>query len=137
MRTFNEIARAAIDAGLLAAEAQGLRVSIVVIDNTFTPVCLSRMDGAFPSSVAVAIAKASTAVNFGKPSNVLANDIAAENKAALSLVDGRLMFVGGGVPIVAASGTVIAAAGVSGASEAADVAIAEATAAAAQRLLAP
>jgi uncharacterized protein GlcG (DUF336 family) len=130
-----EAARAAVEAGMSAARERGVRVAVIVIDHSFTPVFLARSDGAFPSSVVIAQAKASTALNFGSPSATMAARVSAENKVALSMVDRRLMFVGGGVPIRSA-GAVVAAVGVSGAREEDDAALAEQAAAVAEDVLA-
>ena len=64
----------------------------------------------------------------------MAERVSAENKAALVAVEPRLMFVGGGVPIRSGD-TVVGGIGVSGSSEANDVAIAEAAASAVAHLL--
>ena len=130
-----EAARAAVEAGIAAARERDLRVAVIVVDHSFTPVFLARLDGAFPSSVAIAQAKATTALNFGSSSATMAERVSAENKVALSMVDPRLMFVGGGAPILA-GGSVVAAVGVSGASEEADAALAEVAALAAHEVLA-
>lgn len=98
------------------AKDEGLRMAVVVVDTSFTPVALFRMDGAFSSTVAVATAKASTALNFGAPTKALRERIAPENQVALANVDTRLMFVGGGIP-VRRDGEVVGAIGVSGGSE--------------------
>lgn len=107
------------------AEENGLRVCVVVLDPTFTPVALARRDGAFPSTVPVATAKAHTALNFGAPTHALRERIVADNQRALASVEPRLMFVGGGLPIVR-DGRVIGAVGVSGGSEDQDVQCAQA-----------
>ena len=109
-----------IDRALGFATSHGLRISAVVLDATFTPVALARVDGAFPSTVAVAIAKAHTALNFGGATHVLRERIVPENQRALSAVEPKLMFVGGGAPITR-EGRVVGALGISGGSEDQDI----------------
>jgi uncharacterized protein GlcG (DUF336 family) len=118
---------AAVAAGVAHASELGVRVAVIVLDRTTTPVALQRMDGAYLSTVDVAKAKAHTAVNFGAPTSALAGTILPENKAALQAVVPQLMFVAGGVP-VRAGGELLGAVGVSGASADQDRACAEAAA---------
>ena len=110
----------------------GRRVAVVVLDNTFTLAAAQRLDGAYRSTVAVARAKAHTALNFGRPTSDMAERIKPENKQALQAVEPDLMFVGGGIPIVV-DGVTIGAVGVSGGSEDDDHACAVAGATAAER----
>jgi len=130
MTSFLERARAAVDAGIAAAGERGIRVAVVVLDQTFTLAAAERIDGAFASTVAVAQAKAYTSVNFGQPTKAMAERVKPENKQALQAVVPAMMFVGGGVPIVI-DGVVAGAVGVSGGSEADDHEFATAAAAAA------
>ncbi len=133
MTDFLQQAQAAVDAGVATARQRGIRVSVVVLDATFTLSAAQRLDGAYRSTVAVAQAKAHTALNFGQPTSVMAERIKPENKQALQAVAPELMFVGGGVPIVV-DGMTIGAVGVSGGSESDDHACASAGAAAAQHV---
>jgi uncharacterized protein GlcG (DUF336 family) len=114
------IASQVVDRALAFAADNGIRVCVVVLDATFTPVALARRDGAYASTVAVATAKAHTAMNFGAPTHALKERIVPENQRALSSVEPRLMFVGGGLPIVDGD-RVVGAVGVSGGSEDQDV----------------
>lgn len=123
-------AQAAVDAGIAEARERGIRVAVVVLDATFTLAAAQRLDGAYRSSVAVAQAKAHTALNFRTPTSALVERIKSENKQALQAVDSDLIFVGGGVPVVV-DGVTIGAVGVSGGSEDEDIACATAGAAAA------
>lgn len=132
---FVDIALAAAQATIAEARARGLRVAVVVLDASFTEAAVLRLDGAFPSTVAVARAKAHTSLNFGQPSSKMAEAVTPENKAALVSVDPRMMIVGGAVPL-RADADLVGALGVSGASEADDSALAEVGAAVAASLLA-
>jgi uncharacterized protein GlcG (DUF336 family) len=116
MSDFLQRAQAAVDAGIAIARERGIRVAVVVLDATFTLAAAQRLDGAYRSTVAVAQAKAHTALNFGRPTSALTERIKPENRQALQAVEPALMFVGGGVPIVV-DGVTIGAVGVSGGSE--------------------
>lgn len=129
MSDYLTVAVAGVEAGLARAQELGVKVAVVVLDRSLTPVALQRADGAYPSTVAVATAKAHTAFNFGAPTSALAEKIVAENKAALQAVVPGLMFVAGGVP-VKVDGDLLGAVGVSGASADQDRECAEAAAAA-------
>ena len=119
-QTFLSAASVLVDRAMTFAEENDLRLCVVVLDASFTPVALARRDGAFPSTVAVATAKAHTALNFRAPTHLLRERIVPENQRALASVEPRLMFVGGGVPLVR-NGVTIGALGVSGGSEDQDV----------------
>lgn len=131
-----DIALEAAQAALTVAESLDARIAVVVLDSTFTEAAVLRMDEAFPTAVRVAQAKARTALNFGAPSSTMAERVSAENKAALVAVEPGLMFVGGGVPIRSGD-RLVGGLGVSGSTEANDVAIAEAAATAVAHLLVP
>ena len=109
-------ALAALDVGLRYAERVGVRVSVVVLDASFTPVALARMDGSYESTARIAIAKGHTALNFKAATDDLVSRIKPENRAALASVDPQFIFLGGGRP-ARRDGKVIAAVGVSGGSE--------------------
>jgi uncharacterized protein GlcG (DUF336 family) len=127
MSEFLAAANAAVEAGIARAREVQVRVSVVVLDRTMTPVSMQRMDGSYPSSVEVARAKANTALNFGAPTAVLAERIVPVNQAALASVVPQLMFIAGGVPI-RANGELLGSVGVSGASADQDRDCAEAAA---------
>jgi uncharacterized protein GlcG (DUF336 family) len=120
-----DVALEAARAAVAAAESRDMRIAVVVLDGTFTEVAVLRMDGAFASAVQVARAKAHTSVNFGAPTSAMAERVSPENKVALSTVEPRLMFVGGGVPLRSGD-RLVGGLGVSGGSEPDDVAVAEA-----------
>ena len=111
-----EAALAAAAAGVEAAKARSISIGIVILDQRFVVLVAVRMDRAFPSTVPVATGKAHTALNFGVSSSAIAAKVVAENKVALTLAEPRLLFVGGGEPVIC-DGVVVGAVGVSGASE--------------------
>lgn len=122
-----------VESAVARARELGVRVAVVVVDRTATPVALQRIDGSYPSTVDVARAKAYTAFNFGAPTAQLAERIAPENRTALQGVIPQLMFVGGGIPLTA-GGELLGAVGVSGATadqdrECAEAAVAKMSAA--------
>jgi glc operon protein GlcG len=104
-------ARALIDAGLEAARAEGLAISIAVVDAAGYPVALHRMDGAGLLTAEVALKKARTAALLRAPSRVLADRVASD-PALLALTDYLPMV--GGLPVTAEDGAVAGAVGISG-----------------------
>lgn len=122
-------AQAAVDGAMSEARRRDLRIAAVVLDHTFTLAAAQRMDGAYPSTVGVAQAKAHAALNFRASTADVVARIKPENRQALQAVQPTLLFIGGGVPLLAGE-QLVGAVGVSGGSEADDVACAEAAAAA-------
>lgn len=109
------------------AAADGLKVSIAVVDAAGHLLAFSRRDRAAPLSVAVALAKARTAAELGTPTSVF-QQMVDGGKPSLLAVEG-LTAAKGGVPIMH-SGEAIGGVGVSGASGEEDERVAEAGAAA-------
>lgn len=104
-----EVARA-------AAEADGRAVGVVVVDATGNAVLEQRMDGAYLSVLKIARGKAFTALNFGRPTAEMAERLGdASYQALLSLADGRLTFLRGGIPL-RIHDVIVGAIGISGAS---------------------
>jgi glc operon protein GlcG len=118
---------------MAAAEAEATRrdwpMVIAIVDTTTHLVMLHRMEQAQLGSVAVAQAKAETAVRFRRPTRVF-QDMIAEGGANLRMlsVDG-LSVLEGGLPLLV-RGEVIGAIGVSGMQSAQDAEVARAGAAA-------
>lgn len=108
-----------------AAERDGTKVGVVVVDAGGNLVLAQRMDGAYLSVLEIATKKAFSAVNFGRPTYEMAQRLGdASYQSLLSLADGRLTFLRGGLP-VRSSGVVVGGVGVSGGSAAQDEAYAE------------
>lgn len=134
MRTLSIIdlveAERVIEAATRAAAAEGLAVHVAVCDAVGQLVAYRRMDGANPVSGEIAQAKAFAAAGTRAATTALApKTIPGEPGWGLQhMAGGRLTTLGGGVPI-RVDGTVIGAVGVSGASVAQDIALAEAAAA--------
>ncbi|WP_051796798.1 heme-binding protein [Streptomyces sp. NRRL S-87] len=102
-----EAARAALD----AAEAEGQRVTVAVVDRNGNTVVVLRGDGAGPQSYESAQRKAYTAVSWNAPTSVLAGRLAQTPN--LKDIPGTL-FLAGGTP-VQVKGAPIAGIGVAGA----------------------
>ncbi|MFI8099589.1 heme-binding protein [Streptomyces sp. NPDC086023] len=102
-----EAAQAALD----AAEAEGQRVTVAVVDRNGNTVVTLRGDGAGPQSYESAQRKAFTAVSWSAPTSVLAGRLAQTPN--LKDIPGTL-FLGGGAP-VQVKGAPIAGIGVAGA----------------------
>ncbi|MEV5547534.1 heme-binding protein [Streptomyces sp. NPDC052309] len=102
-----DAARAALD----AAEKEGQRVSVAVVDRDGNTLVTLRGDGAGPQSYESAVKKAFTAVSWNAPTSELAKRL--ENAPNLKDVPGTL-FLGGGAP-VAHDDAPVAGVGVAGA----------------------
>ncbi|MFJ5778610.1 heme-binding protein [Streptomyces sp. NPDC093094] len=102
-----EAAQAALD----AAEKEGRRVSVAVVDRNGNTIVILRGDGAGPQSYESAERKAFTAVSWNAPTSELAERL--EQAPNLKDIPGTL-FLGGGVPVTA-EGAPVAGIGVAGA----------------------
>ncbi|GHJ97956.1 hypothetical protein SNE510_74750 [Streptomyces sp. NE5-10] len=101
----------AAQAALDAAEAEGRRVTVAVVDRNGNTLVTLRGDGAGPQSYASAERKAYTAVSWNAPTSELAKRLAQAPN--LKDVPGTL-FLGGGAPVTA-KGAPVAGIGVAGA----------------------
>lgn len=98
------------------AAAQGFVVSVVVVDGAGAPIAVSRMDGAQPRTVELALNKAYTAASFQLPTQALAPDARQPWFPSLVISSrGRIMAGGGGI-LIAQEAEVIGAIGVAGGS---------------------
>ncbi|MFC8505205.1 heme-binding protein [Streptomyces sp. NPDC057411] len=101
----------AAQATLKAAEKEGQRVSVAVVDRNGNTIVTLRGDGAGPQSYESAERKAFTAVSWNAPTSVLAGRLAQAPN--LKDIPGTL-FLAGGAPVTA-GGAPIAGIGVAGA----------------------
>jgi uncharacterized protein GlcG (DUF336 family) len=117
---------AAAQAAVEAAEGQGIRINVAVVDRAGTPMAFLRMHGAPLHSIGIAEDKAYTAASFGL-STAQWDAVVAGNEALRAGLAQRerLVMFGGGLPIVHA-GECIGGIGVSGGSEEQDEACARA-----------
>jgi ferredoxin len=100
------------------AAERDLAISVAVVNGSGLPIALSRMDGAPPHTAELAVSKAVTATSFQVPTAELGDD--AKRLAFRSLTissRGRILNLGGGVPIVDGL-TFIGAVGVAGGKDA-------------------
>jgi uncharacterized protein GlcG (DUF336 family) len=118
--SFYEMARKIVDQGFAYASEHGQRMVVAVVDATFTLAAAGRMDGAYPSCVGSAIAKAHTAVNFGTATDKVKDRTPLDIRIGLAGADQRLIFVGGGLPIML-GGEIVGGVGVAGGSEEEDI----------------
>lgn len=124
-------AKAVIDAAETKATALAVPMNIAVLDTAAHLKAFLRMDGALLGSIDVAQRKARTAALFRAPSEALWEYCKPGAPApGLELSNGGLAPFGGGLPLLAADGTIIGAVGVSGGSVEQDLAVARAAAAA-------
>jgi glc operon protein GlcG len=108
------VARKVMDAAEAEASANGWAMVIAVVDSTGHLVALSKMDHAQFGSIAIAQAKARTAVNFKRPSKVFEDAVAAGGLGLRLLSTHDLCPLEGGIPLLG-NGRIIGAVGVSGA----------------------
>ncbi|MFC7623012.1 heme-binding protein [Microlunatus sp. GCM10028923] len=102
-----DAARAALD----AAEKEGQRVTVAVVDRNGNTIVTLRGDGAGPQSYESAVRKAYTAVSWNAPTSELVKRL--ESAPTLKDIPGTL-FLAGGVPVTADDAP-IAGIGVAGA----------------------
>lgn len=117
-----DIARRAAEAVLDAARAEGTRVCAVVVNRSGVTKVLLSDDGVGPIGIETARRKAYTAAVTGMPTAAFAA-FAADPAMAVApphLVDGQLLPVPGGQPVVVDDGEVIGGIGVGGADGATD-----------------
>jgi uncharacterized protein GlcG (DUF336 family) len=131
MTVTKDQAEAVLVAASRHAQTLGVAVNIAVLDAAAHLKAFVRMDRAVLGSIDVAVGKARTAALFQTSSEAVweyckpgapAHNLEASN--------GGLMPFAGGLPLLAADGSVLGAVGVSGASVAQDLEIARAAAAA-------
>ena len=115
-----------LEAAELKAKDEDWPVTICVCDGGGVPLCLARLDGAFPASVTLATEKARTAAQFRKPTLDL--ESAANDKRPALIASGYTV-LGGGEPIFV-DGYCVGAVGVSGVLPTEDAEVAKAGAAA-------
>ena len=126
-----EQAQAVVSAALAAAEEQGTKMDIAVVDAGGNLKAFTRMDGAWLGSIDIATTKARTARYFDMPSEELgALSQPGGPLYGIEVSNGGLITFPGGLPLKAEDGTVIGAIGVSGSTVENDraVAVAGATA---------
>ena len=115
----HDAAQKAIAAAEAEAKKNGWMMVTAVVDTSGHLVALSRMDNSQMGSLDIAVAKATTANNFKRPSKAF-QDAIAQGGASLRLIGvPGLLPIEGGVPIMA-DGKIIGAIGVSGGTSAQD-----------------
>jgi uncharacterized protein GlcG (DUF336 family) len=104
-------------------------MAIAIVDSTGHLVLFHRLDQAQHGSIAIAIAKAETAVNFRRPTKLLEDAIAAGGLGLRLLSVPAITALEGGLPLIQ-EGLVVGAIGVSGMQATQDGQVARAGAAA-------
>ena len=126
-----EQAQAVVAAALAAAEEQGTKMDIAVVDAGGNLKAFARMDGAWLGSIDIATTKARTARYFDLPTEALGELSQPGGPLyGIEVSNGGLITFPGGLPLKAEDGTVIGAIGVSGSTVEDDRAVAAAGAAA-------
>ena len=124
-------AQAIVEAAIAASNDKGLAMDIAVVDAGANLKAFARMDGAWLGSIDIAIKKARTARFFNFPTGAI-GELSQPGGPLyqIEVSNGGLITFPGGVPLMAADGTVIGAVGVSGSTVEDDHAVATAGAAA-------
>ena len=116
-----DAASALCQAAMEHAKTLNVRICVSVVDLTGLPLATVRMNGAPIISAEVARKKAVTSVAFGKPSKEWQIALAERQNALMALQsEPDFTYLGGGFPIEL-DGHVVAAIGVSGATEQQDI----------------
>ena len=124
-------AQSVLDAAIAAAEEQGTKMDVAVVDAGGNLKAFARMDGAWLGSIDIATTKARTARYFDLPTEELgALSQPGGPLYGIEVSNGGLITFPGGLPLQAEDGTVIGAIGVSGSTVEDDRAVAAAGAAA-------
>lgn len=119
-----------VQAALVHAESLGISVCVAIVDSSARLAGFARMPGAFLISGEIAINKANGAAAIGVPPDVVEQVLAQEApRVREGIVLSGLNMIHGGLPL-RFDEALIGAVGVSGGSEAQDVACAQAGAAA-------
>lgn len=116
----------AVAAAAEQAEALGVNVSIALVGRSGQPLAQLSLNDAPPQTSLLALRKARTSSGFKVPSNFF-RDNNSDDVHLLAALDTHpdLLMLGGGLPIIL-NGECVGAVGVSGASQAEDIACAEA-----------
>jgi glc operon protein GlcG len=112
-----------------ALEEKGKGAAVAVVDGHGELLAMLRTDGCRLSCIDVAINKAYTAAREQGPSKALGEAAKREGFPVTNFGALRYVTWGGGIPVVAGTGEVVGAVGVSGLTEAEDTALAEMAAA--------
>ncbi|KKB09293.1 GlcG/HbpS family heme-binding protein [Devosia chinhatensis] len=120
-------ARTIIAAATAKAQEIGVPMCIAIADDSGNLVAFERMDGGKVTSITIAIDKAYTAAAAKKATHEYgtASQPGAPAYGINSAIGGRLMVVGGGLPILV-NGAVVGAIGISSGTPAQDLEVAQA-----------
>lgn len=120
-------ARILIEGAALQADAIGVPMCIAVVDDAGQLIAFERMEGGKVTSSTIAIDKAFTAAAAKKATHDYgtASQPGSPAYGINSAIGGRLMVVGGGLPVVH-QGDVVGGIGISSGTPAQDLAVAEA-----------
>ena len=122
-----EQAQVVVASALAAAEEQGTKMDVAVVDAGGNLKAFARMDGAWLGSIDIATTKARTARYFDLPTEALGELSQPGGPLyGIEVSNGGLITFPGGLPLKADDGTVIGAIGVSGSTVENDRAVAEA-----------
>ncbi len=122
-----EIAAKVLAAGVGAAQEQGLKAAVVVVDPSGNVVASARMTGANYLAYSMAHLKARTSGAFGTPTAAMAKAMTDPLVVAALAKDPNVVLLGGGHP-VRVGGVLVGGVGVSGGHYSMDAEVAQAAA---------
>ena len=127
-----EAASAALAAGVAAAGAIGIRMSVIAVDRAGQIVASSRMNGASAMTLDIAFRKAWTSAMASAPTAYLHGFVTSDPGSAMTMPHlDNFSAIAGGVPVTV-DGACVGAIGFSGATAELDLKVAEAAVAALQ-----
>ena len=131
-------AQKATEACMQRADEIGVPMNIAIVDSSLHLLSFSRMPGAKLTSIDIAQSKAFTAAGHRAPTSVYKEAVWPGGKAfGINLSNnGKFMIIGGGVPVMLESGSVVGAIGCSTGTPDQDEAVAQAGVEALRELLA-
>lgn len=119
------IARKAVEAAEMEARKNNWGMAIAVLDTTGSLAMFVKLDSTQTASVAIAQAKARTALDLRRPTKAVQDGVAAGGVGLRALAIPGIMPIDGGFPIVI-DGKVVGAIGVSGGAAEQDAQVAKA-----------
>ncbi|MEI6644024.1 MAG: heme-binding protein [Novosphingobium sp.] len=127
-----EAANAALAAGVSAAQAMGIPMSLIAVDRAGQIVATARMNGASAMTLDIAFRKAWTSAMASAPTAYIKDFVTSDQGSTMSMPHlTNFSVIAGGIPVMV-DGACVGGVGVSGASADLDLKVAEAAVAALQ-----
>ncbi|NBD27798.1 GlcG/HbpS family heme-binding protein [Paenibacillus glycinis] len=130
MKLTLDIAKLLLNEAVRKSKELGIVENIAVVDDGGNLIAFERMDNGKIAGIAIAIDKAWTAIGLQTPTaNLSATSVPNGPQYGLNTTNnGRVVVLGGGIPLVTNGGHFVGAIGVSGSTSANDILVAQAAA---------